>query len=407
VRNSLPYAYSRVQLGAAPKTRERTCYSAVMFNHNLAGIARHSFVGELVSLTRHAQLDANVVGGPLFVGLRVLAVVLALAVLCGGSAADAANRSRGIWLAPGPGTLDFIRLFQQPQEWPHARQLFNVFKVYQQHTQTPAPSIVGQNTYTALATAGVFRTLNTWGKKLAIEAGSVKEFYCTPDPSGMQTSISQTVDSIRAVQAAGGTVSYIAMDEPFVSGRAKVCGGPALEPTADRVQTYVNGVHAAASSVQIGLIEAYPFSSADAIERMLDLLKERGATPAFLHMDVDWHLSGTDAFVRDMRRLQSATRTMGIPFGIIITGYSGDADALYAVDVYGITNLIAQAFGTWDALPDDLIFQSWAVSRTGLLITPSNLPEAMTFTHTNMLSDIYRRLRGMAGAAIGPAVTRR
>ena len=27
----------------------------------------------------------------------------------------------------------------------------------------------------------LFRTLTQWNKKIAIEAGAVKEFYCTPD----------------------------------------------------------------------------------------------------------------------------------------------------------------------------------------------------------------------------------
>jgi hypothetical protein len=355
---------------------------------------------------RRRVVAADEAGAP-FVRVRFVAVVLAVTVLCAGSPTRAANRPHEIWLSPGPGTLDYIRLFQHPDEWPRARSLVDVFKVYQGHTQTPAPQTFLPNSFDALAGAGVFRTLMQWNKKIAIEAGAVKEFYCTPDASGMQEAITNTLESIRAVQSAGGTVSYVAMDEPFVSGRAKVCGGPALEPTADRVQTYVTGIHAAAPSVQIGLIEAYPFSSADAIERMLPLLKARGVTPAFLHMDVNWHLSGADAFVRDMRRLQSTSGTMQVPFGIIITGYSGDADALYAVDVYGITNLLAKTFGTWDALPDDLIFQSWAVSGTGLLITPSNLPEAVTYTHTNMLWDIYHRLRGMTGGATGTGVVRR
>src|SRR5437762_10777969 len=217
----------------------------------------------------------------------ILAGVLLLAlVVHAGAATPPADR---IWFCPGPGTLDYLRLFQHPEEWPHARAVMDVFKFYQQHTQTPAASIVGPNTYDALARAGAFRQLAQWDKKIAIEAGSVKEFYCTPDATGMNQSISNTVSSIAAVESAGGTVSYIAMDEPFVSGRSRVCGGPALEPTADRVATYVSGVTAARPKARIGLIEAYPFSSAEAIQTIVQLLEARNATPAFLHMDVDWH----------------------------------------------------------------------------------------------------------------------
>lgn len=327
-------------------------------------------------------------------------------LLTGGASARGAVPTDRIWFCPGPGTLDLVRLFEHPEEWTHARQLMSVFKFYQQHTLMPADRIVGPDSYDTFVRAGAFRALTGWGKKIAIEVGAVKEFYCTSDASGMDTAIANSVTSIRNVQSAGGLVSYLAMDEPFVSGRAPVCGGPALEPTADRVATYVAGVHAVFPNVRIGLIEAYPFSSADAIERMLALLTARGATPAFLHMDVDWHLSGSDAFIRDMARLKAAAAAAHVPFGIILTGYDGDADALYATDVYGITELVVNTFGSWRAMPDQLIFQSWVESRSGLRITPTNLPESRAYTHTAMLSDVYRRLRGAEGPSTGRAIGR-
>src|SRR5258708_1161761 len=236
--------------------------------------------------------------------LRLLSAFAAVAVLLMTPPVRAAAPVDRIWFCPDPGTLDYIDLFTHPEEWPHAGQLMDVFKVYQQHTQLPPAPIVGPNTFDALARAGAFQTLTRWGKKIAIEAGAVKEFYCTPDASGMNAAIGNTNDSIQRVEGAGATVSYIAMDEPFVSGRSRACGGPALEPTADRVATYVSGVTAARPKIRIGLIEAYPFSSASAIQTIIQLLKARNATPAFLHMDVDWHLSGSAAFKRDMAVLQ-------------------------------------------------------------------------------------------------------
>jgi hypothetical protein len=339
-------------------------------------------------------------------GVPALLVILAFATLAAApSAPVAADR---VWFAPGPGTLDYVRLFQHPEEWAHARQLVSVFKFYQQHTQTPPPSIVGPNTYDALARAGVFRTLTQWGKKIALEAGSVTDFYCTPDASGMNESIANTVASIREVEAAGGTVTYIAMDDPFAAGRAAVCGGPALEPTADRIAVYTLGVLSAFPAVKIGMIDAYPFSSEAAFESMLALLAARGAAPAFLHMDVDSRAlrPGRDDFSRDMRALRKVCADRGIAFGIIIWGYNGDADALYAQDADVLVREIGQAFPTWNDMPDHLIVQSWAVSSTGLLITPSNLPEASLYTHTNLLWDAFRRLRGQTAQSTGTAVTR-
>jgi hypothetical protein len=311
------------------------------------------------------------------------------------------------WFAPVPGAIDYIRLFEHPEEWPRARQLISVFKFYQQHTQKATPDIVGPNSYDALARAGAFRLLGQWKKKIAIEAGSVKEFFCTPDASGMNDSIGQTIASIKAVQAAGGSVAYISMDEPFVSGRARVCGGPALEPTADRVATYVAAVKNAYPNVAVGLIEAYPFSSEQAIETIVQLLKARGATPAFLHVDVNWKLTGFARFEQDMSALRTFCAAQEVPFGIIFNGTDGDSDVLYASEVYTTANLLEEAFRTWTRMPDHLIVQSWAVSSTGLTITPGNLPETRPYSHTALLLDVARRLRGGTGPSTGQAIIRR
>ena len=334
------------------------------------------------------------------------ALVAAVLVTLTSVDAPAQRETPRFWFCPGPGTLDFVRLFNAPQEWSRARRIVSVFKFYQQHTLMPPDRIVGPNTYDAFASAGVFRQVKQWNIETAIEVASVKEHYCTPDARGMNEAIAATIASVRAVEAAGGSVSYLAMDEPFVSGRSRVCDGPALEPTADRVATYVNGVRGTLPGVKIGLIEAYPFSSADALESIITLLKARGVTPAFLHMDVDWHLSGAEAFRRDLKRLQDFCAAQGITYGLIITGYNGDADSLYAVDVGGITELAVETFGTWSQLPQHLIVQSWVESRTGLRITPTNLPESEPFTHTQMLWEVFRRLRTGTGPSTGKAIPR-
>lgn len=331
-----------------------------------------------------------------------LGVTLA-AVPAGSTLPVSADR---IWFSPGPGTLDYLRLFEHPEEWTRARSVVTVFKFYAQHTQTPAPGIVGPNTYDALVRAGAFRKLTSWRIKTALEAGDVKEFWCTPDASGMEASVRSTLDAVQAIERAGGRLAYLAMDEPWVSGRSRMCDGPALEPTADRVALYMSAVGRAYPALRIGLIEAYPFSSAEAIETMVRLLRARGTPPAFLHMDVDWHLLRIGEFSRDMKRLQAFAAALNIPFGIIIVGYNGEADALYAIDTAALTNLTADAFQTWDAMPQHVVFQSWVVTSTGLFITPSNLPEERQYTHTNQVWSLFRRLRGGTGGRVGTAVPR-
>jgi hypothetical protein len=338
--------------------------------------------------------------------LRFIALLVLTALAISISADTLPVSANRIWFAPVPGALDYLRLFERPEEWTRARSIVTVFKFYQQHTQTPAPAIVGPNTYDALVRAGAFRKLREWRVKTSLEVGAVKEFWCTADASGMQASIQATLNSVRAVQDGGGNVDYLAMDEPFVSGRSRGCGGPALEPTADRLKTYMAAVRAAYPSVKLGLIEAYPFSSAADIERMLSLLRDRGVTPSFFHLDVDWRALRTGEFARDVPRIAAAAQAQDMPFGVIIWGYSGDADPLFASDAGEITNLLAQTFETWDRMPEQIVFQSWSVSSTGLLITPSVLPETRLYTHTSLLWDFFRRLRGATGGNTGRAVPR-
>jgi pimeloyl-ACP methyl ester carboxylesterase len=63
-------------------------------------------------------------------------------------------------------------------------------------------------------------------------------------------------------------------------------------------------------------------------------------------------------------------------------------------------------------LPEQLKFESWAMSRSGLVMMPNNLPEDGPYTLTSLLLNILRRLRGKiirmrmrAGTAIGGVIT--
>ena len=341
---------------------------------------------------------------------RLCALVIAvLAAAIGappGLLATIPVRADRIWFSPDPGTIDFLRLFEHPEEWEHVREVVRVFKFYGQHTQTPAPPIVGPNTYDALVRADAFRKVMQFGMKIALEIGSVKQFYCTRDSSGMDESIRSSIEAVNRIGAGGGAVRYLSMDEPWVAGKSRVCGGPALEPTADRVAVYMSAVQRAFPQLKIGLIEAYPYSSADDIQRILELMRARGLPPAFLHLDVDRRALGPGDFQRDLPRLKDLAASQRVPFGVIIWGYNGDADPLFASDAAQLANLLADTFQTWDEMPDQIVFQSWAVSATGQLITPSNLPEDRVYTHTNIVWNLFRRLRGATGGAAGTATAR-
>ena len=343
---------------------------------------------------------------PVTIRIRPAALLLAACGMVVSAQAPLPVAAQRIWFGPGPGTLDYQRLFEHPEEWPRARALMSVFQFYQQHTQMPPASILGPNSYEALVRVGAFRQLRAWGIKTAMEAGSVKEGYCLDEPDGIELSIRSTTQSILAVEAAGGTVDYLAQDEPWTAGGSPACGGPALEPTDDKVVQYMSAVQRRFPNLRIGLIEAYPNLSLQTIERILDVLRARGTPPAFFHADVDWRALRPGEFERDLPRLQAAAKARGIPFGVIVWGYNGDADLLFARDAADIAGLLAKAFVSWEHMPEHIIFQSWAESRTGLRVTPSNLPEDRAYAHTNIVLNLYRRLRGTVGGGIGKAQAR-
>jgi hypothetical protein len=303
---------------------------------------------------------------------------------------------RLVWFAPAPGSLDMRRLFVADEEWPAARQHMDVFKFYQAHALPHVDSPVqGPNTYEALCEIDAFRTVTErWHKQIAIEVASVKEPHCTSDWSGMATPIANTIAAVAAVQAAGGRVAYLAMDEPFLSGQSKVCGGPDPQPTVVRLQQYVGAVQAAWPGVGIGLIEPYPYFSVTQIDGFLARMQAGGIRPAFFHLDIDLNAvrRGRQDVPSDLQRLAAACEGRGIPFGVIIWGNNGNADALYVDDAWRLVNLVGESFDAED-LPRDLIFQSWAQSSTGLWITPSNLPEQRPDTHTYFIDRATRALR--------------
>ncbi|MEO8522387.1 MAG: hypothetical protein ABI603_13555 [Acidobacteriota bacterium] len=326
---------------------------------------------------------------------RVLVSLAAVLTALPASPARGGADPDRLWMAPAPGSLDYTRLFLDPSEWPDALRVVDVFKFYQQHTLSRSDPVVGPNTYDALVQAGAFRTVTrSWRKKIALEVGAVKEFYCTDDDSGMQEAIDATLASVEAVQRAGGIVSYLAIDEPFLAGMSPRCGGPSLAPTADRLAVYMKGVRRVFPWVRIGLIEAYPSFSPGQFTDMIRLMRERGWPLAFLHADVDLRAMrpGRDDFGRDMNRLAALSAEERLPFGIIIWGENGNADALFSADAMRLEEAVESAFGRWDLLPPHLIVQSWAESSSGLRITPTNLPQSRADTFTELLLRVYLRL---------------
>jgi hypothetical protein len=323
-------------------------------------------------------------------------LALGFAVLLGSDAAAGPWTRDRVWFTPGPGTLDMLRLFESPEEWPRARRVVDVFQFYQGHLLTAVSPGEGPNSYSAFVRADAFRKLSAWGKRIAVEMAAVKEAYCTADASGMEASVGRALEALRNVKAAGGRVSYLAMDEPFFAGLSRRCGGPSLAPTADRLAIYIKAVRQAFPEVRIGLIEPYPAFSPAAFTEMLRLLRDRGTRLDFLHIDaLRLEVSPErEVFGGELLQLSDLAERYRLAFGVIIWGDNGEADVLYAADAIRSATEVGRVFRSWEVMPNHLIIQSWALSRTGRFITPSNLPETAPYTHTALVNQIYAMLRG-------------
>jgi hypothetical protein len=140
-------------------------------------------------------------------------------------------------------------------------------------------------------------------------------------------------------------------------------------------------------------------------------MRARGIAPSFFHADVDLNAlenNGNYAsydVAADMRRLKAICEQQGIRFGFLFWGRDTDSDAVYVADALRKVQLAKTIFGSWDDMPDDLVFQSFAQSANGARNVPDNLPAQAPDTHTNLLENGLALLRGLP--ITGTAVPRR
>lgn len=291
------------------------------------------------------------------------------------------NLRSEVWLTPNLASRDMLNLFSKPDQWTEARSKINVFKFYQAQLGSSC-SVCGNNilpNFLSTTTGGAFRWLNKQNIKIAIEAASVKEWNCNGKMPG--DNVAATIGAINAVNSSGGSVSYIAMDEPFVAG--KDCGQSA-DVTVLQVKYYIDQVKRVFPSVQIGLIEAYPAQSVKEIEDYVVKLENSGGRVSFLHIDMHRRgaLSNNDTSA-DLREFESFSKSHGITFGAIVWGDRGDSGMNFFNDAQLVALSIRSAVG----LPSHLIFQSWSSyfsekNYPDLRLVPDNLPETKDFTLT-------------------------
>lgn len=279
-----------------------------------------------------------------------------------------------VWLAPNFGSTDYTALFSTPESWSIARGKINVFKFYLDNVLDNPCQICGDNTLQAFVRVDAFRKLTQWGLATALEVGAVKEWDCTGDEEFHNADV-----AIRNVQRNGGQVDLLAMDEPFIGGQLVANGRTCKltpEQTAAATTHFVELVRASYPDLVVGDIEPYPYFSVDQLESWIAALQQRGAAPAFFHLDVDLErvrVENQDVSAA-LQALSAFCAQQGIPFGVIFTSNwtAAGSNRTYFDSTMQWIRTVDAAIGA----PRQMIFQSWqGPAPSGAHEIPMNLPQ--------------------------------
>jgi hypothetical protein len=294
-----------------------------------------------------------------------------------------------VWFAPDMGSTDYPELFTQPEKWPVARSKINVFKFYSDNVTDAACAICGNNTLNTFVDVQAFRRLRAWKIAIGVEAEAVnRDWGCT---GVREFETAQLL--IQNVHANGGSVTYLAMDEPFIKGLPSKdpqasnqnCNYTMAE-TVERTAWFIKQVRAKHPAIAVGDIEPYPYFSISELEQWIAALEANGATPAFFHLDVDRdavQVGGQDV-AADLQALNRFCGSHGIPFGVVFWS-AADSESAYYESTLNWVRTVNAAIGK----PVHVIFQSWQGTDNDVHKVPINLPEndPAIYSHTRLLID--------------------
>ncbi len=315
-----------------------------------------------------------------------------------------------IWFAPLPpmpiregrpylGSTDFADLFADDAAWRKAAGRTHVFKLYGEWLAGTATNAQLRRLVTALERRGI---------AIAIEVAPLTSMTCGRGIEGFGGGAGDALALIRRIETAGGTVRFLAMDEPYFFGSlytgADACRWSA-QKVAQQVVAFSRAVQRSRPKVVIGDIEPLPFGvTATDYEGWMAAYRSAAGTPLpFFHLDLDW---GRPDWLAVARRLQGYAGANGVRYGMIYNGHHDDSsDAEYI----GHARDHFVEFETGGGrTPGDAIFQSWHDHPDRVL------PETDPTTFTGLLVDYVRtrttlRLEpvapGPGGALLGGSLT--
>jgi hypothetical protein len=288
------------------------------------------------------------------------------------SEAPAISSQAAIWVHPKPyaggltgpeggGSVDLLSLFAGTGQWPTVAANAHVFGFYAGWLGS-----IDSATF-----ARVIAFLNARHMALEIEAPSLQAPpTCGSGVEGFvpygQSLTDFTNGYLQRLRAAGATVRYIKVDEPYFFGSLdpfdpRACHWP-VSQVAQGVAQFTALVHQTYPNASVGDVEpiisnpvAYSPGVVTALSRWHDAYEAASGAPfPFFVADMDF---SNPAWPSLAVQMQSTMRGRGEQFGIIFIGDPTDSsDAMWA----GKAIARFQAFfGAPGSAPDFVLFQSW------------------------------------------------
>ncbi len=293
-----------------------------------------------------------------------------------------------VWFTPVPyashpvgffGSTDYLSLFSPSAPWQQAASRVQVFKLYADGVEATSDADL----------TNLMADLERRNIALAIEWPVLSPSTCGNGIEGFGASI---LPVAQRIQALGGTLIYLAMQQPFQWG-SLYKGANSCQWTAQQVAmnalVQINQAKTVFPNLLVGDIMAVPpFQDASPdwatqYGTWFDTWRSLAGVPlAFFHVDVDWTVPNWQAAVAAVRPV-AAQR--GIPFGMVYNGFltdETDAAWMTAAENHFVDYEIRGGI----AAPDQVNFQSWNPHPTHVL--PETDPTAFTY-----LIDRYFRTR--------------
>jgi hypothetical protein len=274
------------------------------------------------------------------------------------------------------GSPEYMALFTPQAPWREAAAHVGVFKLY--------PQWLEQATDEQLRTQ--FADLRRRKVAIAIEYGVLTASGgCGAGIEGFGGE--KLVGVARRIASLGGTLGYVAMDEPFfwstLYAGQNACRWTPAE-TAANAAVNIKALLAEFPAVRVGDVEPTGFGNLAYIERYRESIEafksSVGFAPAFFHVDEAWDPATFPADLVAVRRMLARER---VPFGIIDDGNPRDAsDAAWIASAERHLIDAERAAGT----PDQVVFQSW--HRFPKKLLPESDSDAFTWLIAHYFSRV-------------------